>query len=133
MRKTFIVGDGSTETVNSVVSRMFWLAWQSCKMPFGMGILQDNPGANEAEVMKNVIGAGDYTSNLNRREDEVYGDYVFGRMMKLGVTFDTKEGKIGIPTSSTDIEYQGWSGQYPTYQSLFDAAIESLGIEAVAA
>lgn len=95
------------DCVNSqaVAKRMFWLAWQACGGPLGMGVLQDNPGADEAAVWTNVQDRGDYP-------------------MKLGV--DYGDGFVGLPESKPHPEYQAWCRKYSDYKSLFDAAVASL-------
>lgn len=109
----------------AVVKRMFWLAWQACSGPVGMGFLQNNPSATEDEVWGNVKSAGDYIIKSRHSEpNEAYGDYVFGRMMKLGVEWDTDG--ITIPDTTPRVDYQAWSRKYATYDGLAAAAIESL-------
>jgi hypothetical protein len=115
------------KNVENLVKRMFWLAWQACGGPMGMGAFQDNPGATEDAVFANVLSRGDYPGNTNRDKGDAYGDYVFGRMMKLSVKFGRDT--VSIRTDETDISYNAWAGKYPTYRSLLDAAAESLGIE----
>lgn len=114
------------DCVNSqaVAKRMFWLAWQACGGPLGMGVLQDNPGADEAAVWTNVQDRGDYPMKLGDKPGHAYGDYVFGRMMKLGV--DYGDGFVGLPESKPHPEYQAWCRKYSDYKSLFDAAVASL-------
>ena len=65
-----------------VMKEAFWLAWNACGGPLGMGFLQNKPDATKENIWDNVTVSGDYPMPINR--GEVYGDYVFGRMMKLG-------------------------------------------------
>ena len=108
----------------AVVKEMFWLAWQACGGPFGMGVLQNKPAATKDDVWNNVATSGDYVGGPHTRPNEVYGDYVFGRMVKLSLTFDTDT--IAWNDRKLDPEYQAWCIKYPTYQALFDAATNSL-------
>lgn len=111
-------------TARQVAERAFWLAWQACGSPMGMGILRDRDGVTESDVAKNVKSNGDYPCNPNEEPGRLYGDYVFGRMMKLAIRFDatTVTSRSDAPRS----DYQSWCVKYPTYQSLLDAAVASL-------
>lgn len=112
-----------------VVRRAFWLAWQACGGTAGMGFFQDRPGADEESVWKNVRSAGDYgRGGMITNPDkpgEAYGDYVFGRMMKLGLKWDADgvECRDDIPR----IDYQEWCHKYPSFAVLVNAAIADLG------
>lgn len=44
-------------TGEQVAKRIFWLAWQACGGPFGMGILQNHPGANEDDKARSKLYA----------------------------------------------------------------------------
>ena len=111
-----------------LVKRIYWLAWQACGGTIGSGFLQDNPIATEDQVWQNVCTYGDYASNPRSRPGDVYGDYVFGRMMKLGVEFDESKKTVTIPDRETAIDYQAWSGRFPTYESLLEAAVKDLAL-----
>lgn len=116
----------------TLVKRIFWLAFQAAGGPVGYGVFQDRPGIDEEAVWSNVQNDGDYNfagtvpnpfsrSKLN----DWYGDYVFGRMLKLGVqvndrTVTLPEDKYARP------DYQGWMRVYPSYSALYQAAVESL-------
>lgn len=123
--KIEITGDFPAE---EIVKEMFWLAWQACGGPLGMGILQNNSGADKDAVWNNVQTGGDYPSGpknlMTNFGAEAHGDYVFGRMMKLYVAYD--EGQIDMRGFDPTIDYQSWCGKYPTYKALFDASVESL-------
>ena len=115
-----------------LVKRMYWLAWQACGGTIGSGFLQDQPGATEDQVWKNVLTNGDYASNPRDKPGKAYGDYVFGRMMKLGVQFDEKNKTVTVTNAATAIDYQAWSGQYATYEGLLLSAANELGIAVLA-
>lgn len=106
-----------------VTRRAFYLAWQACGGTFGMGFLKNAPGSSEADVWRNVQTRGDYTPQ-EPKPGEAYGDYVFGRMMKLSVRWD--ETGVSVPDSEPRGDYQAWCGKYPSYKALIEAAIESL-------
>ena len=120
----------TTETkVNNaqrIAKRMFWLAWQACGGTFGMGDFQDRAGASEEDVWANVMASGDYPGRHARHDGPLnpYGDYVFGRMMKLGFAIDGDT--IILPTSTPQLDYQAWCGKYANYQALQDAAVADL-------
>ncbi len=107
-----------------LAEQIMFTAWQACGGPLGMGVLQDRgPGMTLAQVMANVRSAGDYPGGPMGRDKpgELYGDYVFGRMMKTRVRYtdDTVElGGRGKPEPS----YQAWARQYRTYEALVAAA-----------
>ena len=94
----------------------------------GMGMFQDNPTADKEAVWKNVYDAEDYPGGKKiagfRREGEAYGDYVFGRMMKLNIQLDTES--LEFSDSAPRLDYQSWCGKYPTYEVLYDSAVKSL-------
>lgn len=108
------------------LSRLFYLAWQACGGPLGMGFLQNRPGATEEEVFKNVLTAGDYACG-GGNDKEVYGDYVFGRMMKFGA--EIENGTIKFSDSPFRSDYQAFARKYPTIESLIDATEKSLGVK----
>jgi len=106
--------------------RLFWLLWQACGKPFGMGILKDRPNATEDEVWDNIKNSGDYIGNIRHAPSNVfYADYVFGRMMKINVRILDSH-NIEIDDGPYDIEYQMWSDNYPTPQSIVEAVNRSL-------
>lgn len=112
----------------ALAKRMFWLAWQACGGPLGLGFLQDNPGANEEAVWKNVMSTGDYAGGnfMKTAAGKPYGDYVFGRMMKMGVDF--VEDGIVLPKPEFDKprhDYQAWCSTYRTQAALAQAAADS--------
>lgn len=112
------------EKPEEVLKEMFWLAWQACGSPMGMGWLQNRPSATKEDVWNNVANAGDYCANFNR-PGTLNGDYVFGRMMKLYVRYDNSS--IELPDGTPRADYQSWCGTYPTYQALYDAAVKNVG------
>lgn len=81
-----------------VVKRAFFLAWKACGETFGMGMLQDNPNANKEAVWENVKTRGDYPGSgpENAKPGSAYGDYVFGRMMKLSIDWDSTSVNRGV-------------------------------------
>lgn len=115
-------------TGEAVSRRMFFLAWQACAGPLGMGIFQNNPGAGEADVWKNVQTQADYPTKLSpNKPGQAYGDYVFGRMMKLSVSYDADT--VTTPDGEPRADYQSWCRKYPTYESLVNDAVKSLTAE----
>lgn len=109
-----------------VAKEAFWLAWQACGGPAGMGVLQDRGGVTRDDVWKAVSGqeATDYVVPQGG-ELRPYGDYVFGRMMKLGMDI-TSEG-ISVRDSEPRWDYQAWCSRYPTYESLIAEAAIAVG------
>ena len=116
----------------AVVRRAFWLAWQACGRPAGMRFLQDCPSATEQDVWNNVRTAGDYSQGARQlmgsdKPGDAYGNYVFGRMMNLGLKWDA-EG-VDCRDDKPKRDCQEWCRVYPSYTELVQAAIESLNSE----
>lgn len=97
-----------------VAKRMLWLAWEACGMPLGMGWLHDKKDATEDDVWQAV----------SRMPHELYADYLFGRMVKLGIQWDDTSVSYSNRTPRND--YQGWAGRYPSHGTLYDSAIATL-------
>jgi hypothetical protein len=115
-----------TANGEEVVKEAFWLAWQACQQPTGMGWMQHKPAATKEDVWKNVAEEGDYAYRMKEPEKgKAYGDYVFGRMMKLLLSWD----ETGVTFSETPprSDYQAWCGTYPTLQLLVEKAIANVG------
>jgi hypothetical protein len=116
------------ERPQEVVKEAFWLAWQACGGPLGMGWLQNKSDVTKYQVWSNVRTAGDYGKGGSvmkpDKPGEAYGDYVFGRMMKLRIKWGLDYVEVG--DGEPRIDYQAWCGKYPTYQALVEAAIASL-------
>lgn len=121
-----------SEQVEPLMRRMFFLAWKACGGPVGMGILQDRgPIETEEDVWGNIQTAADYTSNHHIKPGQVYADYVFGRMMKMGVKYGAENADTGfIETRDGDLspDYESWCEKYPSYEALAQAAAAELGI-----
>ena len=112
-----------------LVRHAFFLAYNACPGAGGMGVFQARNNVTEEHVWNNVITRGDYPSGFgNDRPERPYGDYVFGRMMKLGCEFNEKEGTVTISDSEPRWDYQSWCGKFKTYEFLFVAAAMELGI-----
>lgn len=111
------------ETAKNFAKRAFYLAWQCCGGPMGMGIFQDNPGASEDDIWKNVSTAGDYPINTNG--ERLYGDYVFGRMMKWGCELNDNN-ELEVRDGEFRPDYQGFARIYPDNQALFKDVAASL-------
>lgn len=114
--------------VQDVVKQYFWLAWLACGNSFGMGMLQNRPGATIEDVWKNVLTKGDYPGGFGRdNPNRPYGDYVFGRMMKTGLEIEGNTIKIrdDVPSPS----YNAWCRVYPTHEALLDAACRAAGVD----
>jgi hypothetical protein len=125
-------------TLESLASRFFYLLWKACGSAVGRGWLQvqaqgeaSDPEAAELQVYENVVGAGDYGINLGKRPGAVYGDYVIGRMMKVGFEHGVDEDGHWIEVSDEKArpDYQGWSGTYSTALEGLQAAASELSIE----
>lgn len=116
-----------------VIKEAFWLAYQSTGRPGGMGSLQENSDATKAEVWDNVRNAGDYPGSPNTAENEYYGDYVFGKMLKLRLWNDSESNWLGsktnvvsVPRTDVNRRYQGWATGYDSYEELIRKADQNL-------
>lgn len=111
-----------------LVKRAMFLAWEACGGPIGMGQLQDKPFAKEDEVWNNVKTAGDYPGNFRgSRDGDVYGDYVFGRMMKTGMKYN--DAYVTISKEKASGNYQAWARKFEDQPALIKAAAASIADE----
>ena len=119
-----------------VIKEAFWLAYQAAGSPRGMGVMSANPDATKDEVWNNVLNAGDYAGGPNTSEAEYYGDYVFGKMLKLRL-YDLSvinsnfmgfggDNAVGIPDTEVEASYQGWCHEYDNYRHLVEEADSNL-------
>jgi len=118
------------EEAMQVVRRMLFLAYTACGGARGMGWLQEMKlGGNQAEeeqVWKNAYNQEDYAMR-HGADNEVYGDYVFGRMMKWGCKWSGNI--ITVPDREFRSDYQSFCRTYPNNKALATAALDSLGIK----
>ena len=121
-----IVLNNAEEAMN-VVKRMVFLAYVACGGPQGMGFLQAVNNADEERVWKNAYNAEDYPAKFGRQDNEVYGDYVFGRMMKWGCKWSGNT--INVPDREFRSDYQSFCRTYPNNKALVTAALDSLNIK----
>lgn len=119
-----------------VIKEAFWLAYQAAANPKGMGIMSAHPGADKEDVWENVVNAGDYPGESNTGEAEYYGDYVFGKMLKLRL-YDLSvmnanvfgfggDNAVGIPDIEPRRDYQSWLLGYDDYRHLVEEADSNL-------
>lgn len=119
---------GSAE---SLVKRMFFLAWKACRSAVGMGWLQDRGELNEDQVWNICYNSLDYPGRnalRGNRPGDVYGDYVSGRMMKVG--FKWTEDIVACPGGdSWRRDCQAFCGRYPKFFDLAVAAAIEIDVE----
>ncbi len=112
-----------------LVCTALFLAYQGCGGTTGMGALQARNGVTAENVAE---GCGERPVNYPNSEKgmtEIYGDYIFGRMCKVGYKFHSDTGDIIVSDNTPRPDYQGWSGKtYPTYLSLLEAAARQVGV-----
>lgn len=110
----------------AVVEEAFWLAWKACGRTSGMGFLQNRPEATKEQVIGNIMQSGDYPGGDIglARPGNVYADYVFGRMMKVGLKWDNTS--VTCRDDEPAADYQAWCRVYPTFRALVEAAIASI-------
>lgn len=115
-----------------IVKRMVFLAYQACGGAVGMGFLQEmrlgGKSAEEEQVWKCAYDSEDYPMNRRMlqgmKDEEVYCDYVFGRMMKWGCKWN--DHNIIFSNRQFRPDYQGFCLTYPTDEALYEAAVASL-------
>lgn len=118
----------SSLTGEQIAKRYFFLAYEASNVA-GLGLLQARNEITEEEVWNNVACAGDYPGYSLRSlsNSEPYGDYVFGRMMKVGCK--VLENGIEVREGEGRLDYQSWASKYPTFKDLAIAAVKSLHSE----
>ncbi len=114
-------------SMDDLLKNFFYLAWKACGGPLGMGSLQNRPGADIDTVWNNVKTAGDYPGGSRTRSGEYYADYVFGRMMKVGLQI--QDSTIELSDFPPNIDYQAWCHKYADAAQLLQAAAEVAGCE----
>lgn len=102
----------------------FWLAYKAAGGARGMGAFQARGDATREDVFENVQAEGDYPGEPRASGNELYGDYVFGRMLKLRLAV-ADEG-VEVPTTDVRPDYQSWSREYSSYEALVEAAAENV-------
>lgn len=122
----------SKVTREQLLKRIFFMLYEACGGPLGMGFLQARSDATEGDVWNNVATGADYPGDHLAKEfnsGRIYGDYVFGRMMKWGIELCQDEKSFTVHDREFDPEYQGFARTYPSNKSILDAAMESFGIK----
>lgn len=120
----YVIVSSTKYTGEQIAKRYFYLAYEASNVG-GFGILQARGGVDEDAVYANVAGSGDYPGcGFNNKKDEPYGDYVFGRMMKVGCK--VLPNGIQVRDGAGRLDYQSWASKYPTYKDLAIAAVNSL-------
>jgi hypothetical protein len=115
----------SNESALTLAKRILFLAYEASSV-FGMGAFQARDAITEDEVWANTVTKGDY-GGFPANDEDIYADYVFGRMMKL--SFHIKDNTISYDgIDKTKLDYQSWGAKYKTYTKLFQAAIKSLNM-----
>lgn len=117
-----------------VVKRAIYIAYRACGMPSGMGIFQharlEGKLATEEQVWQCAYNAEDYPGGRKlRNPNEVYADYVFGKMVKWGCSWDNTV--IFLSDRSLDPAYQGFASRYPTEMDLISVAAKELKADAI--
>ena len=113
----------AVDNAEEVVKEMMWTAWRASSV-FGMGIMQDKPNATKEEVWARIKGGGHDDSITPSKPNEAHADYVFGRMMKLYLTYG--ERYIDLPEAEPRTDYQSWGNLYHTYQALLETVLEHM-------
>jgi len=123
------------------------IGYESCGGTTGLGFLQARASMDAQEIERHCPPREHHS---RKGEFEVYGDYVAGRMMKTGISFNENEGWVEVSDATPRPDYQGWSSgtprdpgvreafmamgtnkgtKYPSYEALLRAAATSLGVD----
>jgi len=113
----------TVKKAEDVAKQFFWLAWKAARSPSGSGWLQNFPEATIENVWENVCTAGDYPGKRLQKDGHLYADYVFGRMLKVGLILNTEQNSVEINDCQASPDYQDWSDVFPTVKALLEAAI----------
>jgi len=108
----------SAELGEKITKRAFFLAYRAAQV-VGMGALQARDNATEDEVWGQVCP-------LKPGTKMAYGDYVFGRMMKLTLRWNDGGQVQSITPMAPKPDYQSWCEKYPEYEDLIAAAAASV-------
>lgn len=104
----------------ALAKRMFFLAYEASQV-VGMGILQARNKVTEDQVF------GSLWKRSYRELPNYYGDYIFGRMVKLNI--EVGKDFIVVDDGNPRTAYQSWAFLYPAYQDLATEAAVSLDAE----
>jgi len=115
----------SHESTTSLAKRILFLAYEASGV-MGMGAFQERDAITEEQVWNNVVTKGDY-GGFSHDSENLYADYVFGRMMKT--RFTLKDNTITYNGDDKPrVGYQSWGSKYKSHTKLFQAALKSLGM-----
>jgi hypothetical protein len=111
------------------VKRMVFLAYNACRPASGLGMLQasrlSDTAPTEEQVWRCAYNQEDYPSR-HGASNEVFCDYVFGRMMKWSCKWEGST--VIIHDKKFTPDYQSFCRVYSSNEALVKAALESLGI-----
>ncbi len=141
----FYVSDKSK--VRLLAMTFMLLGYEACGGTTGMGLPQAQSRMDTKEIERHCPPRKLYSSNETM---EVYGDYVAGRMMKTGISFNDNEGWVEISNYQPTPNLQGWcvgepsdagvrqswmamgtnkGTKYASYEALLRAAAQRMGME----
>jgi hypothetical protein len=85
-------------------------AYERCGSELGMGVFQTvNNNMDGVTIRKHITGRSKGNTWMS-----FYGDYVAGRMVKTGISFEPTLGLVEISDDVPRPDYQGWSSGIPT-------------------
>lgn len=112
-----------------LIATALLLAYNECGGTTGLGMLQARSNVTVENIVNDCRASDCNYPVEDRGMKEIYGDYIYGRMCKVGYKFDEATGVIAISDNPPRADYQGWTNKtYPTYRSLIDAAARQLGV-----
>ena len=89
----------------ALVAAFMALGYEACGGTVGLGALQATDGVDASNILRLVPPRTIYSKD---GAQEVYGDYVAGRMMKTGIIYNETEGWVEISDRKPTPDYQGW-------------------------
>lgn len=117
------------EDARTFVNEFFYEAWKASTV-VGLGILQDRgPDLTPEDIIRNVFNHSDYSPALELQSyaGSIYADYVFGRMMKVGLNVNLDDCKVLVNDIDCSPDYQSWSRVYETVDQLINEVHEKMG------
>jgi hypothetical protein len=104
----------------TLAQHYFLLAYQECRSELGMGYLQARTDLSVGDVLK-YCAKQEYSTKIKYN-----GDYIAGRMAKLGIEYDTELSTVSVSDREPTADYQAWSaGQFKTFDALLRQAAKN--------
>ena len=112
----------------TLAQHYFLLAYQECGTELGMGTYKKRNDLSVDNVLEQC--RKQEFNNLIKYS----GDYIAGRMAKLGIEFNTETSMVIVSDFMPRPDYQAWStGKHNTYDALLQQAAQNAGVDLISA